>query len=87
MRNKFHNYIEMYSAFMQLFSQKDITVFKYYSVALYHKSTVLSEFLQYLHSCRQTFSLFLPVHMLPPDSGTHKMHVEMCLSSARTDIL
>ena len=51
------------------------------------KSTVLSEPLRYLHSCRQTFSLFLPVHMLHPGSDTHKMHVEMCLSSARTDIL
>ena len=54
---------------------------------LYHKSTVLSGPLQYLHSCRQTFSLFLPVHMLRPDSDTHKMHVEMYLSSAKTDIL
>lgn len=38
------------------------------------KSTVLSEPLRYLHSCRQTFSLFLPVHMLRSGSGTHKMH-------------
>ena len=51
------------------------------------KSTVLSEPLRYLHLCRQTFSLFLPAHMLHPDSDTYKMHVEMCLSSARTDIL
>lgn len=41
------------------------------------KSTVLSEPLRYLHSCRQTFSLFLPAHMLHPGSDTHKMHVEM----------
>ena len=58
-----------------------------FTAALYLKSTVLSGSLQYPHSCRQTFSLFLPVHMLPPGSDTHKMHVEMCLSSARTDIL
>ena len=50
-------------------------------------TTVLSGPLQYLHSCKQTFSLFLPVHMLHPGSDTHKMHVEMCLSSAKTDIL
>ena len=54
---------------------------------LYHKSIVLSGFLQHLHSCKQTFFLFLLVHMLHPDSDTHKMHVEMCLSSAKTDIL
>ena len=54
---------------------------------LYLKSTVLSGPLQYLHSCKQTFSLFLQVHMLRPGSDTHKMHSEMCLSSAKTDIL
>ena len=58
-----------------------------FTAALYHKLTVLSESLQYLHSCKQTFSLFLPVHMLHPGSDTHKMHVEMCWSSAKTDIL
>ena len=36
---------------------------------------------------QMTFSLFLPVHMLHAGSDTHKMHVEMSLSSARTDIL
>lgn len=51
------------------------------------RSTVLSEPLRYLHSCRQTFSLFLPVHMLHSDLSTHRIHVEMCLSSAKTDIL
>ena len=58
-----------------------------FTAALYHKSTVLSESLQYLHSYKQTFSLFLQVHMLHPGSNTHKMHVEICLSSAKTDIL
>ena len=51
------------------------------------KSTVPSELLRYLHLCRQTFSLFLLVHMLHSGSDTHKMHVEICLSSAKTDIL
>ena len=64
-----------------------LSLFTLFTAALYHKSTVLSGSLQYLHSCRQIFSLFLPVHMLHPGSGTHKMHVEMCLSSAKTDIL
>ena len=64
-----------------------LSLFTPFTAVLYHKSTVLSESLQYLHSCRQTFSLFLPVHMLHPGSDTHKMHVEMCLSSAKTDIL
>ena len=38
------------------------------------RPTVLSEPPRYLRSCRQTFSLFLPVHMLRSGSGTHKMH-------------
>ena len=38
-------------------------------------TAVLSEPFRYLHSCRQTLSLFLPVHMLHPGSDTHKMHL------------
>ena len=64
-----------------------LSLFTPFTATLYHKSTVFSESLRYLRSCRQIFSLFLPVHMLRPGSGIHKMHVEMCLSSARMDIL
>ena len=64
-----------------------LSLFTPFTATLYHKSTVLSGLLRYLHSRRQIFSLFLPVHRLHLDSDTHKMHVEMCLSSARTDIL
>ena len=64
-----------------------LSLFTPFTATLYHKSTVLSGLLRYLHSYKQTYSLFLQVHMLHPGSGTHKMHVEMCLSSARTDIL
>ena len=38
---------------------------------LLHKSTVLSGILRYLNSCRQTFSLFLQMHMLHPGSIRH----------------
>ena len=55
--------------------------------AIRFTTPVLSKPLRYLHSCKQTYSLFLPVHMLHPGSNKHKMHVEICLSSARTDIL
>ena len=66
------------------------TLFCHYSLRsrlFFITTTVLSGLLRYLHSRKQIFSLFLPVHMLHPGSDTHKMHVEMCLPSARTDIL
>ena len=87
------------SAFLEKVTKKSIGLYlKHPMLLLYSlilelqsnspvKPTSLSGPLQYLRSCKQIFSLFLQVHTLHPGSNKHKMHVEMCLSSAKTDIL